>query len=85
MGLQLDLMPLEEKLPEAPAPKTIVVKYGFMKEIGEFPSDLTTSGLREQVDFADRSGNGDRGDADDGVREWGMFEVDHPREDAGVF
>ena len=42
MGLQLDLMPLEEKLPEAPAPKTIVVKYGFMKEIGEFPSDLTS-------------------------------------------
>src|ERR1700744_5075279 len=42
MPLSLDLMPLEEKTPEAPAPKTIVVRYGYLKEIGEFPSDLTT-------------------------------------------
>ena len=42
MPLSLDLMPLEEKPPEAPAPKTIVVRYGYLKEIGEFPSDLTT-------------------------------------------
>ena len=42
MPLSLDLMPLEEKPPEAPAPKTIVVRYGYLKEIGEFPSDLTS-------------------------------------------
>jgi cell fate regulator YaaT (PSP1 superfamily) len=42
MAIQLDLMPLEEKMPESPAPKTIVVRYGFLKEIGEFPSDLTS-------------------------------------------
>ncbi len=41
MGLQLDLMPLEEKLPDTPPAKTIVVRYGYLKEIGEFPSDLT--------------------------------------------
>jgi cell fate regulator YaaT (PSP1 superfamily) len=41
MGLQLDLMPVEEKLPDTPPAKTIVVRYGFLKEIGEFPSDLT--------------------------------------------
>ncbi len=35
-------MPLEEKLPDSPPPKTIVVRYGFLKEIGEFPSDLTS-------------------------------------------
>jgi cell fate regulator YaaT (PSP1 superfamily) len=39
--LQLDLMPLEEKILEAPPPKTIVVRYGFLREIGEFASDLT--------------------------------------------
>jgi cell fate regulator YaaT (PSP1 superfamily) len=42
MPIHLDLMPLEEKPPEAPAPKTIVVRYGYLREIGEFPSDLTT-------------------------------------------
>ena len=42
MPLSLDLMPIEEKPPEAPAPKTIVVRYGYLKEIGEFPSDLTS-------------------------------------------
>jgi cell fate regulator YaaT (PSP1 superfamily) len=41
MPIQLELMPLEEKLPEAPPPKTIVVRYGYLREIGEFPSDLT--------------------------------------------
>ena len=41
MAFQLDLMPLEEKPPEPPAPKNIVVRYGFLKEIGEFPSDIT--------------------------------------------
>src|SRR3954467_1608851 len=41
MPISLDLMPLEEKPPEAPPPKTIVVRYGYLKEIGEFPSDLT--------------------------------------------
>ncbi|MGN6368528.1 MAG: regulatory iron-sulfur-containing complex subunit RicT [Phycisphaerae bacterium] len=41
MPISLDLMPLEEKPPEPPAPKTIVVRYGYLKEIGEFPSDLT--------------------------------------------
>jgi len=40
--LQLDLMPIEEKILEAPPPKTMVVRYGFLREIGEFPSDLTS-------------------------------------------
>ena len=39
--LHLELMPLEEKPPEAPPVKTIVVRYGFLREIGEFPSDIT--------------------------------------------
>ncbi|HVT83454.1 MAG TPA: regulatory iron-sulfur-containing complex subunit RicT [Phycisphaerae bacterium] len=42
MGLQLDLMPIEEKPAEMPPAKTIVVRYGYLKEIGEFPSDLTS-------------------------------------------
>src|SRR3954470_15245519 len=41
MPITLDLMPLEEKPAELPPPKTIVVRYGYLKEIGEFPSDLT--------------------------------------------
>ena len=41
MHLHLDLMPEEEKILEAPPPKTIVVRYGYLMEIGEFPSDLT--------------------------------------------
>jgi cell fate regulator YaaT (PSP1 superfamily) len=41
MPLQLDLMPIEDKLPDTPPPKTMVVRYGYLKEIGEFPSDLT--------------------------------------------
>jgi len=40
-ALHLDLMPEEEKILEAPPPKTIVVRYGYLLEIGEFPSDLT--------------------------------------------
>src|SRR6185369_11149265 len=42
MPISLDLMPVEEKLPDAPPPKTMVVRYGYLKEIGEFPSDLTS-------------------------------------------
>ncbi len=41
MPLQLDLMPIEEKILEAPPAKSIVVRYGYLREIGEFPSDLT--------------------------------------------
>ena len=40
--LHLELMPEEEKILEAPPPKTIVVRYGYLREIGEFPSDLTS-------------------------------------------
>jgi cell fate regulator YaaT (PSP1 superfamily) len=35
-------MPLEEKPAELPPPKTIVVRYGYLKLIGEFPSDVGT-------------------------------------------
>lgn len=42
MAITLDLMPVEEKLPEAPAPKTMVVRYGYLLEIGEFHSDVMT-------------------------------------------
>lgn len=42
MPITLDLMPVEDKLPDAPPPKTIVVRYGYLREIGEFPSDLTS-------------------------------------------
>ena len=41
MPLHLELMPLEEKPPEAPPPKTMVVRYGYLREIGEFVSDVT--------------------------------------------
>jgi cell fate regulator YaaT (PSP1 superfamily) len=41
LSIQLDLMPLEEKPPEPPPPKSIVVRYGYLREIGEFPSDVT--------------------------------------------
>ncbi|MCL2648780.1 MAG: hypothetical protein FWD61_17575 [Phycisphaerales bacterium] len=41
MPIHLDLMPEEEKVLEAPPPKTLVVRYGYLREIGEFPSDLT--------------------------------------------
>jgi len=40
MAITLDLMPLEEKLPEAPPPRTLVVKYGYLRNIGEFQSDI---------------------------------------------
>src|SRR5215469_2423297 len=42
MPLVLDLMPLEEKPPEPTGPKTVVVRYGYLKQIGEFASELTT-------------------------------------------
>lgn len=42
MVLSLEIMPLEPKVPEPPAPKTIVVRYGYLKLIGEFPSDVST-------------------------------------------
>lgn len=41
MPITLELMPLEEKLPAAPPPKTLVVRYGHLRWIGEFTSDLT--------------------------------------------
>jgi cell fate regulator YaaT (PSP1 superfamily) len=42
MVLSLEIMPLEPKAPEPAAPKTIVVRYGYLKLIGEFPSGVTT-------------------------------------------
>ncbi len=42
MAITLELMPLEEKLPQTPPPKTLVVRYGHLRWIGEFASDLTT-------------------------------------------
>lgn len=41
MPISLDLMPLEEKTPEPALPKTIVVRYGYMRQVGEFASELT--------------------------------------------
>jgi len=41
MPLELDLMPIEERPPEPPAPKTVVVRYGYLKQIGEYVSDVT--------------------------------------------
>src|SRR5512144_457951 len=41
MSIQLDVMPLEERPPEPAPAKTLVVRYGYLREIGEFPSDLT--------------------------------------------
>ena len=42
MIVSLDAMPPEPRPPEAPPPKTIVVRYGYQRLIGEFPSDLKT-------------------------------------------
>jgi cell fate regulator YaaT (PSP1 superfamily) len=42
MPLSLEVMPLEAKPPEPAPPKTIVVRYGYMKMIGEFQSELKT-------------------------------------------
>ena len=42
MVLSLEIMPLEERAPEPAPPKTIVVRYGFLRDIGEFQSDLKT-------------------------------------------
>jgi len=39
--MEIELMPPAEKAPEVPAPKAMVVRYGYLKEIGEFASDLT--------------------------------------------
>ena len=41
MPIQLDLMPDEDKILDAPPPKTLIVRYGYLRELGEFPSDLT--------------------------------------------
>ena len=40
--LSLELMPVLEKEPEQPPVKTIVVRYGYLKLVGEFQSNLTT-------------------------------------------
>lgn len=40
MAISLELMPLEDPVPEAPLPKTMVVRYGYLRQIGEFPSDI---------------------------------------------
>ncbi len=42
MVLSLEIMPLEAKEPEPLPPKTMVVRYGYLREIGEFQSDLKT-------------------------------------------
>ncbi|MCL2639412.1 MAG: hypothetical protein FWD53_01055 [Phycisphaerales bacterium] len=34
-------MPEEDKLLDAPPPKTLIVRYGYLRELGEFPSDLS--------------------------------------------
>jgi cell fate regulator YaaT (PSP1 superfamily) len=41
MPLELELLPPEERLTEPALPKTLLVRYGYLREIGEFPSDLT--------------------------------------------
>ena len=41
MPLELDLMPPEDRPTDTPPPKTLLVRYGFLREIGEFTSDLT--------------------------------------------
>ncbi|MGC9259709.1 MAG: regulatory iron-sulfur-containing complex subunit RicT [Phycisphaerae bacterium] len=38
MPISLDIMPLEPLTPEPPPPKTMVVRYGYLKFIGEFES-----------------------------------------------
>lgn len=40
MAISLELMPLADPIPEAPLPKTMVVRYGYLRQIGEFPSDI---------------------------------------------
>lgn len=40
MPISLELMPLEERPPEPPPAKTLVVRYGYLRYIGEFPSDI---------------------------------------------
>ena len=60
MPLSLDLMPLEEKPPEAHRPKTIVVRYGYLKEISEFPSDLTSKSAAAQAHHPHRPRHGNR-------------------------
>ena len=42
LSLSLEMMPLEEKLPEPMPPKTMVVRYGYLKLIGEFVSEITS-------------------------------------------
>ncbi|NNM85550.1 MAG: hypothetical protein HKL96_07325 [Phycisphaerales bacterium] len=41
MPITLELMPLEPKPVEPPPPKTMVVRYGYLRLIGEFASDVT--------------------------------------------
>lgn len=40
MAISLELMPLADPVPETPLPKTMVVRYGYLRQIGEFPSDI---------------------------------------------
>ncbi len=41
MAISLELMPLEEPQPETPLPKTMVVRYGYLRQIGEFTSEIS--------------------------------------------
>ncbi len=49
MPISLEIMPLEPVAPEPPPPKTMVVRYGYLKLIGEFQSDV-----REKVGCGSR-------------------------------
>ncbi len=40
MPISLEIMPLEPVVPDPPPPKTMVVRYGYLKLIGEFQSDV---------------------------------------------
>ncbi len=40
MPISLEIMPLEPVVPASPPPKTMVVRYGYLKLIGEFQSDV---------------------------------------------
>ncbi len=40
MPISLEIMPLEPVTPAPPPPKTMVVRYGYLKLIGEFQSDV---------------------------------------------
>ncbi len=40
MPISLEIMPLEPAIPAPPPPKTMVVRYGYLKLIGEFQSDV---------------------------------------------